>query len=898
MVVAVPRVPTYLVAVAATVALALASLPFAHVLEPHAGIAIPMGMAVAAAMELATCAILIVLYAREPRPSTVVLAAGYLVVALLAAAYAGTVPLEPGGAPLFPAPPDAPIALFVVKWVGCAAAIIVYARLRRKEPDAMAERPTRWPVRTLLAAMAGTLAVIALIFRYGDRFPVLVRGERLVLFDAGPLADASSPLALLILLACVAAVIAIFALPVRDGVDAGLTVTAVAVLLEVVLGFVDGRRFVFAWYVARLLCVPASMFVLVGALHDLMRWRLRALDLAGQLAGERRRTERHSRRLETLWKLASRPSVDDESFLRAVLDEAAGALQPGLDMTGAVSHLEGADIVVDVARQGSAGGSVPPAGVRVPIEQTFLADVLRAGGTRSWTNPRSAARPRGLWHVDDAPWQGFVGTPVRVGTTQYFLSFVTSEPIAEPFSPEDHAYVETVAAFCAMRLQQREQLQRLNHQSSHDALTGLHNRAAFRQAATEALMTDARLAVAVVDIDGFRDFNETIGHAAADRLLVEVGAALAARAGDRGIVARLGSDVFAVLLQDIECDADVERDVERLFAVFASPIAVLVDDRVAPVAVTVGIGVATAPRDGADVERLLARAGGAVQTAKAEGGARYAFFDPRVEDAFARGRRLQNDLARALVRREFVLYFQPHVAIADGRVTGAEALIRWQSPDRGLVGPADFVPFAEEHGMLSAITPWIVSETVDAARRWRDVAGPDFRVWFNLSATELRDPDLIERVRVSEETFAGVGVEITESTAMRDVQATARNLAVLRDAGMCVALDDFGTGYSSLAQLKRLPIDVVKIDRSFTAGVPDDPHDVAIVEAVLGLARRYGFNTIAEGVESARQAAYLNEAGCPIAQGFLYAPPLPKADFDEFLRRSRNRVADAPYNRA
>jgi len=897
MVVSGSKLPTYLVAVAATVMLTLASLPFAHVPEPGAGIAIPMGMAIASAMELATCAILIALYVREPRRSTAVLASAYLVVAVLAGAYAAAVPLGPQMPSLFPAPPQAAIALFIVKWLACAVAIIVYARLRRREPDAMVERPARWPAEFLLPALAATVGVVAAIYSFGDRLPTIVQGERLVLFEASALADASSPLALVIFVACLLAVVVIFASPVRNGVDAGLTVTAVVVLLEVVLGFVDGRRFVLSWYVARLLCLPASMFVLVGALHDVIRWRVRALDLAGQLEGERRRAERHSRRLETLWNLASRPSLDDDEFFRAVLDEAASAIHPGVDMTGALSHLDGAEIVIDVARQGLGHGPPPASGEHVAIEQTFLADVLRAGGTRSWTNPRAALRPRGLWYADGAPWQGFIGTPIRVGATQYFLSFATPSAIAEPFSPEDHAYVETVAAFCAMRLQQREQLQRLNHQSSHDALTGLHNRAGFRHAVAEALSSDAMLAVALVDIDRFREFNDTIGHAAADRLLIEIATALGARAGERGVVARLGSDVFAVLLRDVESVEDVARAVERLFGAFTAPFAVPIDDRVSPVAVTVGIGVAVAPRDGDDVERLLARAGGAVQTAKAEGGARYAFFDPRVEDAFARGRRLQNDLARALVRHEFVLYFQPHVAIASGRVTGAEALIRWQSPDRGLVGPADFVPFAEEHGMLSAITPWIVRETVRAARQWREIA-PDFRVWFNLSAGELRDPDLIAHLRASEDMFSGVGVEITESTAMRDVQATARNLAVLRNAGMRVALDDFGTGYSSLAQLKRLPIDVVKIDRSFTSGVPDDTHDVAIVEAVLGLARRYGFDTIAEGVESARQAAYLNEAGCSIAQGFLYSPPLPKDAFDEFLRRARNRALDAPYKRA
>ncbi len=893
-----PRYPTQAIAVGATVALAVATLPVAHVWLPSAALSVPMGMVIAAVAEIATCVIVLVLYTREPRMSSALLAAVYLGVAVLSVGYAVAVPLAPSQPPLLPVAPQVAIDLLLVKWSICAVAIVGYVALRRSEPDVMAERPARLPLRMLIVALVAGVAIVALIVRAGERMPGFVQGRELALFDPAALRDESSSLALVVLFACVLAVVWAFGMHVRNGVDAGVAVTSVAIVIEVLLGFVDPRRFVVGWYTARLLCVPASMFVLVGALHDLLGWRTRALDLAGQLAGERRVAERHSHRLETLWNLASQPELGGDAFLIAVLDQASTALHPGADVTGAVSHLEGAEIVLDVGRQAGGAGSTLPPGTRVPIEQTFLADVLRAGGTRSWSNPRVGVRPKGMWEIAGRPWQGFIGTPVRVGSTQYFLSFVTTVPMVEPFTPEDHAYVETVAAFCAMRLQQREQLQRMQHQSLHDALTGLLNRAGFRRAVNDVLATGATTAIALVDIDGFAELNETHGHGVADHVLIDVGSALASRAGERGVVARLGGDVFAAMLPDADDREHLEVAVERLFSAFSAPFAVREAREPARVTVTAGIGVAVAPQDGTDVERLLARAGGAVQTTKSAGGGRYAFFDRRVEDAFARVRRTQNDLARALVRDEFVLYFQPHVSIATGRVTGAEALIRWQHPERGLLAPAEFIPFAEEHGMLPSIAPWIVRETVRAARAWREIAGTDFRVWFNLSAAELHDPQLVARLRSTEEQFAGVGVEITESTAMRDVQATARNLSVFRRAGMRIALDDFGTGYSSLAQLKRLPIDVVKIDRSFTAGLPDDPHDVAIVEAVLGLARRYGFATVAEGVESQRQAAFLNDAGCAIAQGYLYAPPLPRDAFTDFLQGARNSVADAPYHRA
>ncbi len=886
-----PKLPAHVVAVGVTVVAALASLPAAHVPAPDAGLAVPMGMIVAAAAELATCAILVVLYTREPRPTLALLAGVYLAVAGFAGTYAASVPLGPGLPSLVPVGDQVAIAIFVFKWMMCAACVIAYVRLRRNEPEVAADRPVRWPARVLVLSVLASAGLITAVVRYADRLPSFVNGEDLLMFDVAAQRSDPSPIGLVVLAACLIAVVAVFTMKIRNGVDAGVTVTAVAVLLEVALGFVDGRRFVVAWYAARLLCVPASMYVLVGALHDLQRWRVRALDLAGELAGERRSADRHSRRLESLWTLASQPALSDESYLRAVLNEASSAIQPGVELTGAVSHLDGVDIVVDVARMGGGRAGALPPGSRVPIDQTFLAEVLRAGGTRSWSTPRAGGRPRGLWHLEGRPWQGFIGTALRVGSTQYFLSFATAVPMTEPFSPEDHAYVETVAAFCAMRLEQSEQLQRLQHESSHDPLTKLPNRFAFRLVVNEALASDAAVAIAVIDVDRFGDMNEMLGHRAADSLLAEIGAAIAARVGERDVVARIGGDVFAVMLRDGADRSTVERAVERLFAAFASPFPAR-EHPAGRVALTAAIGVAVAPEDGSDFERLLARAAGAVQTAKAAGGARYAYFDKRVEDAFARARRLQNDIARAIVREEFVLYFQPHVSIATGRVTGAEALIRWNHPERGLLPPGEFIPFAEEHGMLGAIGPWVLRETVRAARAWRN-GDPDFRVWFNLSAAELHDPDLPERLRAMDARFPGVGVEITESTAMSDVQGTSRNLTMLRDAGMRIALDDFGTGYSSLSHLKRLPIDVVKIDRSFTAGVPDDPHDVAIVEAVLGLARRYGFGTVAEGVEFERQAAYLAEAGCAIAQGFLYAPPLPEHAFAAYLRASRNRLTNA-----
>ena len=618
------------------------------------------------------------------------------------------------------------------------------------------------------------------------------------------------------------------------------------------------------------------------------RRRTRSKDLEDLLAGEQRRALRHTRRLEALWKLASTQALDDDSFLRAVLIEASGALRPGTEFFGAITHLDGAEIVADVVFESDLNALPLEAGARLPVGETVIGELLRAGGTRSWPDLRAAGPASSRLRA--TPWRAFVGTPLQVGPTVYFLDFVSLWPLAEAFSAEDHAYVEIVASFCAARLQQRVQYERLRHQSLHDPVTGLGNRAAFRSTAGQALGHGEPIALAVVDIDRFRTVNELVGHQTADAVLVEVAASLTAHVAENDVVARIGGDTFGVLLRAAGSRQDVERRVERVHAAFAERFGTGDRDGRQRVAVTASIGVAVAPDDGTIFEQLLARADAAVRTAKESGRARWAFFDRSVEDAFVAARRLQNDLAQALVRGEFVLHFQPHVEIATRRIVGAEALIRWRHPERGLLSPAEFVPFAEDHAMLGAIGAWVMQETARAARPWR-AADPAFRTWFNLSAFELNDPELLRRLAELGADVDGLGVEISETIAMRDVHATMRTVAALREAGLAIALDDFGTGYSSLAHLKRLPIDVIKIDRAFTAGLPDDEHDSAIVEAMLGIAWRFGFEAIAEGVETPEQASYLLAAGCRFAQGYVYAPALGEAEFTASLRERETPFA-------
>jgi len=245
---------------------------------------------------------------------------------------------------------------------------------------------------------------------------------------------------------------------------------------------------------------------------------------------------------------------------------------------------------------------------------------------------------------------------------------------------------------------------------------------------------------------------------------------------------------------------------------------------------------------------------------------------------------VKDALLAALDRHEFVLYFQPHVSLTNGKIDGAEALIRWQHPDQGLLGPGAFIPFAEEVGLVTEIGAWVMQETVRLSRPWR-TADLDFHIWFNLSGPEVKDPTFVRRLHNLGDDLWGVGVEISEIVAMEDVAATLTFMNELHKAGLFIALDDFGTGYTSLQHLKRLPVDVLKIDRAFVAGLPQDKQDAAIVEAILSIARAFGFTTLAEGIETEEQAAALRAAGCALAQGYLYARPMPAKDFSALIKK-------------
>ncbi len=433
---------------------------------------------------------------------------------------------------------------------------------------------------------------------------------------------------------------------------------------------------------------------------------------------------------------------------------------------------------------------------------------------------------------------------------------------------------------------ERQALERqLAHQAFHDALTGLPNRALVLDRLGHALARGGRdratTALLLLDLDGFKHVNDSLGHAAGDRLLVAFAARLPGcclRPDDT--LARLGGDEFVVLLEGLTDPSDATRLAARIAASPALWAPYPLEGR--EVSVHASVGVAVGRAGAATAADLLRDADTALYRAKAAGKGDYAVFDPAMNAAAVARLELEADLRRAVARGELALAYQPLVALADGRVRRAEALVRWTDPARGPVPPGCFIPLAEETGLIRAIGRWVLAEACRQAAAWRRAFGDRAPVvCVNLSAREFGDPDLPTTVagalRDAGLAPAGLALEITEGVLMGTAPGTLATLWQLRDLGVGLAVDDFGTGYSSLAYLKRFPVDTLKIDRAFVAGLGADGEDTAIVGAVVGLAHALGLATVAEGVETADQAAGLRRLGCTLAQGYHFARPLPPA---------------------
>ncbi|MFN8535981.1 MAG: EAL domain-containing protein [Thermomicrobiales bacterium] len=436
---------------------------------------------------------------------------------------------------------------------------------------------------------------------------------------------------------------------------------------------------------------------------------------------------------------------------------------------------------------------------------------------------------------------------------------------------------------------------RLAHQATHDPLTGLPNRMLLLdrlgQALAHARRGGAPCAVLVLDLDNFKVVNDTLGHDAGDRLLVATADRLRHCLREGDTLARLGGDEFAALLGEVANAGEAIEVGQRLAKALEPPFPL--DGQVYRIGASIGIVLSTPEHSRPD--DLLRDADIAMYRAKSASDVRLALFDPAMQERIVERVALERDLRGALERGELSLHYQPIVDLVTGRIVEAEALVRWRHPQRGLVPPDIFVPVAEESGLIAPLGRWVLGEACRQARAWRD-RGNQLVVAVNLSAREFGQADLARVVAAAlhEADLAPdqLRIEITERLAMRDAAVTSATLAALRELGVQVAIDDFGTGYSSLAYLKRFPVDALKIDRSFIAGLGNSAEDAAIVGATTGLGRTLGLAVTAEGVETAAQVAHLRALGCDLAQGYFFARPLEPCAFGALL--DTGLIADLP----
>jgi diguanylate cyclase (GGDEF)-like protein/PAS domain S-box-containing protein len=424
--------------------------------------------------------------------------------------------------------------------------------------------------------------------------------------------------------------------------------------------------------------------------------------------------------------------------------------------------------------------------------------------------------------------------------------------------------------------------EQLQHQAFHDTVTGLANRALFHDRVHHALERQGRdgeaLSILLLDLDDFKAVNDSLGHAVGDRLLIEVGNRLRTLVRGADTVARMGGDEFAVLMEEArqeEAGETAERILEGLKAPFQ------LDGKDVLVRASLGIAIVEAGDDREGAEEFLRNADVAMYMAKAEGKGRYQIFEPTMHNSVLKRLELRADLLRAVEAQEFVLYFQPIYELSSGELAGVEALIRWQHPERGLVPPDQFIPLAEETGLIVPIGKWALEEACREAivlQRAQPRKAQPLTMAVNLSAKQLQEPDLVRDLasilRESGLNPQNLHVEITESVMMADTDFSVTRLKELKMLGVRLAVDDFGTGYSSLNYIRRFPIDVLKIDRSFIDGITDQGEVSALSEAILQLSRILKLHAVAEGIETREQLDRLLELRCELGQGFLFARPL------------------------
>lgn len=433
-----------------------------------------------------------------------------------------------------------------------------------------------------------------------------------------------------------------------------------------------------------------------------------------------------------------------------------------------------------------------------------------------------------------------------------------------------------------------QRLRTMNHQVQHDLLTQLPNRTLFREQCNNALIRGRRQGRSVgllhLDMDHFENINDSLGYGTADLLLAEAAERFRKAIHSSDVLARLGADEFAVLVDVVNNEAELAETAQSLLNSLAHPFQV--DDK--SIYLTASIGITWHPGEGKEVEVLLKNADVAMHAAKSGGRNRYAFFSNALNDRAVELLTLKSALREAAERGQLRLHYQPRVDLKSGAILGVEALMRWHHPDMGNISPARFIPIAEESGLIETLGEWALREGCRQQKAWLDAGIAPPHMAINLSARQMGQANLVETVTG---ILHGCGLppgrlelEITESALIENPDATIEKLHAFRKLGIAIALDDFGTGYSSLAYLKRFPIDCMKIDQSFVRGIPEDRNDIAILRTIVALAHNLGLQTVVEGIETPEQLAFAQAEGCDEYQGYLFSRPLPADEVENLLK--------------
>ena len=646
----------------------------------------------------------------------------------------------------------------------------------------------------------------------------------------------------------------------------------------------------------------------VGLLRGMARVLALGLRLLGTVAAERRQTEENRALVASLQErhtLAGRLSkIQRKISSRAPLAEVLNAITSG------AAELLGDEVVALRLVEESDPGSmvmVSSIGVSSEIGQPILRLPVGAGvggqaivedrlciapSYESWDGAIEAFARTGLRCAMAAPvhLEGRPAGSLVVGSHRQDRAYSTAEQeILIAFAEHVSLALNDARAVTTMN----RTLETAMHQAMHDELTGLPNRACFydrtEQALRQAARDGTRVAVLLFDLDRFKEINDTLGHKYGDRLLREIGPRLRRGLREVDTLARLGGDEFCVLLPQVEHLDDARLVAERVVAGLEEPFEV---DGMT-LAVEASCGIAMAPDNGDSADLLLQRADVAMYVAKDTHVGVVGYNDELDVNTPSR-LALLGELRRALGTNQFVLHYQPIVALASGRLEGVEALIRWQHPTLGLIPPNDFIPLAEHTGLIKPLTTWVLNTALAQLRAWQDASGsgvpPELKMAINLSTRSLLDETFPSEVEAALTCWRIpshlLELEITESTIMADPTRAYELLTELAATGVRIAIDDFGTGYSSLAYLKNLPVDELKIDQSFVMHIREDPNDAIIVRSVIDLGHSLGLKTVAEGIEDLETWTQLARLGCDSAQGYFLARPMTARDFDDWVRRS------------